>query len=242
MFTIGIAGLKVGIDNRYEYVEKQCADYRVRGEADLVVKATEEDIAREVAHSTEEVRTTVKDLRGYSESVCIYRNLAYRLPEYDALLLHGAAVARGDEAYIFSAPSGTGKSTHLRLWVKAHGDELQVINGDKPILRRQEDGKFKVYGTPWSGKEGWENDVSATLAGLCFLRRGKKNEIARIELREAAERIFKQIVFPRDTAALTKMLQLLDAVIRSCPVYLLACDISPEAAELSYRTMTENKA
>ena len=94
--------------------------------------------------------------------------------------MHGAVVAWKNQGYLFTAPSGTGKSTHLALWKKYLGDQAEVINGDKPILKVTED-EVWVYGTPWAGKEQWQVNKKVALKGICFLERGEKNSIQKID-------------------------------------------------------------
>lgn len=88
----------------------------------------------------------------YLETLAALRKIADFMPEKDCFLMHGAVVAWKDQGYLFTAPSGTGKSTHLALWKKYLGDQAEVINGDKPFLKVMED-EVWVYGTPWAGKE-----------------------------------------------------------------------------------------
>ena len=180
MFSILLAGVPIGIDHRYAFVRKQCADYFSSEAPVFTVSAGEKELAEELSKCTEELKNTVPDLMGYCESVCLYRKICLELPRYNAFLFHSAAVKQGDSAYIFSAPSGTGKSTHLRLWMRRFGKELAVINGDKPILRLTQEGTFRVYGTPWAGKEGWQNNISGELRGICFLEQSPQNRIRRL--------------------------------------------------------------
>ena len=238
MFTVRIAEINIAIDNHYSFVERQCHAYLTQEKPDFCVSVTKDEIIEEYEKSTIEVKTKVTDLPGYCESGCLYRKICMILPKYGALLFHSAAVRYKEGAYLFSAPSGTGKTTHLLLWRKLHRNELTVINGDKPILRCDENGQFKVYGTPWAGKECWNNNISAPLRTVCFIERAKENSIERISSGEAAMRAMKQILYPQDPVQLTEMLRLTDKLLYACPFFLLHCNISDEAAELSFGTLT----
>lgn len=239
MFTIRLAETDIGIDNRYDFVQRQCAGYLSTGTPAFTVSVSEEEIREEWEKSTPEVKNSRRDKFGYSESISIYRKICYTMPLYDALLLHSAALSAHGGAYLFSAPSGTGKTTHLKLWMRTHPGEVTIINGDKPLLKKQPDGSFTVYGTPWSGKEGWQSNISAPLKGLCFLRRGEVNAIRRLDEKESADRVMKQIVYPKDPAALTKTLMLSNDILYSAPIWLLSCNISEEAARLSFDAMVK---
>ena len=197
MFYIRIADLNVCVENKYKYVRGLCSDYLIGDcEADITVSATDEEIEAEKAIAA----VAVSD--GYAESVCIYRNLCKKLPRgFNSYLFHSALIEYEGRGYAFSAKSGTGKSTHIALWQKAFGDEVRIINGDKPILRYI-DGEFVGYGTPWCGKEGFGANASVPLKAICFLERGEINSVERISAQDAVARIFHQILTPDDMETL----------------------------------------
>ena len=231
-----IADLNIELKNRYDYIEKQCASYLAPEGAvpDLVIEVSEEEIDRAIEEG--EGRFS----RGYYESICAYRRLCTAILHDDAILVHSAVVEVGGRAYAFSAQSGTGKSTHIKLWAKYFPGQVDIINGDKPILRRKGD-QFIVYGTPWCGKEGWQRNVSAPLAAICFLERSKENYIRPMTASEAVDRIFHQMLHPRGRREMELTLSLADSLIKNVPIYLLGCDISREAAALSFTTLTGRK-
>ena len=226
---IRIADLNIEVQNQYPLCAVLCRDYLSAFErADFTVAATDEEIAEEAR------RAGV--LPGAAELACVYRAIARVLPDYDAFVFHAAAVVCDGVAYAFAAPSGTGKSTHAALWLRAFGDRAAIINGDKPIFRFV-GGELRAYGTPWCGKEGISENASAPLGGLCFLSRGEKNRIEKIDDGEAVRRLFSQILMP-DTAARTeKFLGLLSRMIESVPCYLLTCNTEPEAAVVALAGM-----
>lgn len=155
---------------------------------------------------------------------------------HDGFMLHSSAVEYKGKAYLFSAPSGTGKSTHTSLWLKAFGDEARIINDDKPIIRVMDDVVY-AYGTPWSGKTALNLNVKVPIGGICFIERGEKNEIEEIPTAQAIGMILNQTVRPHDACGMSKMLDLLDKVLRKVKVYKLKCNISEEAAHVAYNGM-----
>lgn len=165
-------------------------------------------------------------------------NQFYRqLLNFSGMMLHASAVEYEGKAFLFSGPCGRGKSTHARLWQQVFGDEVQVFNDDKPALRRLEDGWY-AYGTPWCGKDGINQNKKVPLAGICFLERGEKNTIRRLDAREAMVQLLKQTIRKFGVAEkLDQMLKLVDTITQEVPVYELHCTKDPEAALLSYRTM-----
>ena len=171
------------------------------------------------------------------ESICIYRAICRKLPLKGAMLLHGAVISDGAYGYAFTANSGVGKTTHVKLWQSAFGSEISIINGDKPIIRKL-DGKWYAYGTPWCGKEGWNVNASVPLAGLCFLRRGETNAISPYSSEFAVVDIMPQLLIPDDENALMATLDLLDGVLTEIPLFELYCTISEEAARIAREAMT----
>ena len=119
--------------------------------------------------------------------------LGKKLSPYDALQLHGSAVCLDGEAYIFTAPSGTGKSTHTRLWRETFGDRVFMINDDMPYLRIFDD-CVRAYGTPWNGKHHLGNSCSAPVKAIAWLRRDEENHIERLP-KETAFAVLAQQTF-----------------------------------------------
>lgn len=156
--------------------------------------------------------------------------------KYGGMMLHASAVALDGKAYLFSGPSGMGKSTHTRLWEDLF-PEARVFNDDKPAIRYT-DGAWYAYGTPWSGKNGININMKTTLAGICFLRRGEKNTIRRLSGFEAASAVISQTMKRFMIAApLDAMLELVNRLVEDIPVFELTATKDPEAAILSYNTM-----
>lgn len=238
MYTtvVKVADFIVEISHRYEYTRTLCNDYLYSGteKAELFVSATEDDLCSEEAIAKE------KHSRGFIESICIYRNLCLNLPQKDAFVMHGAAVAVDDKGYVFTAKSGTGKSTHALLWCELLPNRAAIINGDKPIIRKK-DGKFVIYGTPWSGKEGFNQNTGKELFGVCFLERGEQNKISSLPKADSAMRIMNQILIPSTEEGVVKTFDLIDEMINKTKTYKLSCNVSLEAARMSYECMSGEK-
>ena len=152
----------------------------------------------------------------------------YFIKNLGAIFIHSSTICYHDKAIMFSAPSGTGKSTHASLWHKYYG--AQYINDDKNFILI-ENGKLFVYGTPISGKHHLDNNLKAELIGLVFLRQAKENRIIKLTKMEAFMEILKQIQLPEDREYLEKINPMLDMMMEF-PCYRLECDISQEAVDL----------
>ncbi len=162
-------------------------------------------------------------------------DFARGLLDFDGFCLHASAVALEGKAILFSAPCGTGKSTHAGLWRKYFKDRAVVINDDKPALRLH-NGTFYVYGTPWSGKSYLNTNMKAALQAIVFLKQAKENKIRSLTDREAVQMLVYQSLRPsRDTQKMERLLSLLDSLLAGTPVYQLECNISHEAVRTVYR-------
>ena len=152
---------------------------------------------------------------------------------YNTFLFHGSAIAVDDKAYLFTAKSGTGKSTHTRLWREYFGERALMVNDDKPLLKVTEDG-VRVYGTPWDGKHRLSNNVSVPLKAICILTRDEVNHIEEISLEEAYQMLLQQTYRPSDKGAVIQTLKLLDLLKEHVKFYRLGCNMESDAAKVAY--------
>ena len=160
-----------------------------------------------------------------------------RLLKFNGMMLHASAVELDGKAYLFSGPSGMGKSTHTKLWESLFPG-ARIFNDDKPALRFI-DGAWYAYGTPWSGKHGININLKAAIGGISFIRRGEENSIRRLSMLEAATAVISQTRNRFTNAApLDAMLNLVNKLVVDVPVFELTCKPEPEAAYLSYKTMS----
>lgn len=232
MFHIKIAGVVVGIDNRSKYIEGLCRNYIVTDETpSFTVRAEKREVEQEMAGIPFLRRWRS---RGYYESNCLYREICLGLVDYDAFLMHSAVIEVDGQALAFAAKSGTGKSTHIRLWRERFGREVHIINGDKPIFRFI-DGRLFACGTPWRGKEGWGRNAMAPLKALCFLEQGQENQVERLSPAGVMPRLFHQLLLPREPERMDRFLALMDRMLEITPCYLLSCDATLAAAEAARR-------
>ena len=162
-FTVNFSNLNIEINTKYNYTYKFCRDYLTDEKPDFSVSPIEEEIDEEIEISE------FNPSRGYAESICVYRKIADMLPFYDRMVFHGAVISYNNNGYIFTAPSGTGKTTHISLWQK-YLQGVEIVNGDKPILNI-ENGKVTAYATPYAGKEGYQNHSSIEIKGICIIHR-----------------------------------------------------------------------
>lgn len=224
MFNISIAGIPIGIDNRYAEIERISRDFLTDELPEFTVRATDDELSAELALGT----GAPPEL---CESIVLYRKIAERLSDYDALVFHSAVVVMDGNAYAITARSGVGKTTHLRLWLKAFGDRAYILNGDKPTVRRI-DGRIYVSGTPWRGKEGYGRVGMLPLCGIGFLKRAPSPYAEDITPEQALDDFLAQIYIPKNAGAI-KTLALADEMLSSVPLIRLHVNMDVSSAEVA---------
>lgn len=239
-FGVRLADRVVSVSCNYSETREFCQDYIVQDtkNAEILVEVTLEDILTERKKAEREYGDgAVQFTDAYLETLAVYRQIASKMPEYDTILFHGSVIAVDDEAYLFTALSGTGKSTHTRLWREYFGERAYMVNDDKPLLRVLEDGRVIAYGTPWNGKHKLGQNVGVPLRGLTLLSRGKHNRIRAITKEEAFAVFYQQMHRPtKQSETIAKSLQILNRVME-LPLWSLECDMSEEAVKVSYNGM-----
>ncbi len=156
--------------------------------------------------------------------------------DYDGFFLHSSAIAVDGKAYLFTADSGVGKSTHTSLWRKHFGERAVMINDDKPIVRIVNDEIF-ACGNPFSGKNDISSNIMVPLKSVCQICRGTDNSIHPLSHRQSIMLFLNQTVRINDPEKTAKLLSLLDKVLNTINVYSLQCDISLDAVMTAYKAM-----
>ena len=170
------------------------------------------------------------------EWILIHTALSEYAVSRDVLLMHGSALCMDGAAYLFTAPSGTGKSTHARLWREAFGNRCRMINDDKPFLICREN-ETLVCGSPWMGKHGLGQNISVPLKAVALIRQSPENHIQPVSPAEIFPALYPQMYRPRTAAGQVRALQLIRRVCRSAAFYQLDCNMDPEAAVIACEGM-----
>lgn len=243
-FKIELAGKIVKIDPLFSYIKEYCRDYLTDKEEDLSIKVFPSDIAFEKEKFRQaEMGERVSDRQfsdAYLETLAVYRKIAEQLLDQNILLFHGSAVAVDGAAYLFTARSGTGKSTHVRLWREHFGKRAVMINDDKPLLHITTTG-VTAYGTPWDGKHRLNHNIGMPLKAICVLARDEKNHIEPIAGNDVWPVLLQQSYRSAETVKMKKVMELVDGLIRQVDFYSLGCNMEPEAARISWEGMNKEE-
>jgi len=240
-FTVRIAGRVAAVAAMFASTRAYCADYLWEGDADFRIEISMQDIDFERSRSMREDALEGKPPRSFSdaylEAIALQRKLAERLLDCGTLLFHGSVVAVDGEGYLFTAKSGTGKSTHTGLWRQAFGERAVMINDDKPFLHVGSR-LVTAYGSPWNGKHRLGVNACAPLRAICVLERGEQNRIEPIAAQDALVMLLQQSNRPLDFSRMPAYMELLDGLSRKTSFYRLSCNMEPEAALVAYRAMS----
>lgn len=232
MTVCRFADLTVGFLHRYPYFSHFVREYTVTdAEPELEIAVTDEEILAEAATAGNGATAPAP-----LEAIALWRKFCHTLPGYGAFLLHAACLAVNGRGIMFSAPSGTGKSTHAAHWCSLLGKRCTVINGDKPILRR-DGNRFLGYGTPFCGKEDQQENSSVPIHALFFLERGDEDRVLPLTPSEAFPLLFSAALAPKDSEELSLLLPLISELLFGISLYRIICTPRPEAAQLAIKTV-----
>ncbi|MBR3368039.1 MAG: hypothetical protein IKG66_09700 [Lachnospiraceae bacterium] len=258
--TYRIAGIPVTITTKHMYRHDRCRAYLTEDAPAVEVVVVPGDIEYEREAARREAEAEGIPCPSYGEEIyeftAAYRKIAEAYARMGRFLMHGSVVAVDGEAFLFTAKSGTGKSTHTRLWREHFGERAIMVNDDKPLLRVPEAegrddrrrtsaasgaadgaGAVMVCGTPWDGKHHLSTNVEVPLSAICLLERGQENRIRRVSLGEALPLLMQQTYRPRGKKALEQVMAMAMQVYSQVPLYRLHCNMDPEAAEVAYEAM-----
>ena len=175
----------------------------------------------------------------FLEFQCLMLKTGNEILTHNHALFHGAALMWKGKAWVFTAPSGTGKTTQLRHWRRILKRDVRIINGDKPLLECKEDGNVIVHSSPWRGKEKFGiKGLNAPLGGIILLEQGKENCIERMEPKDAVRPLFIEFIsFPENEAQIRSQAEILDQILDHVPVWKLVNLGDPVSAELTLETI-----
>lgn len=242
-FKIRLADKIIEISAIHKYIADYCKEYISTGISDFSVQVTQSDIDFEREKSKQEDIKENIPIRHFSddylETLAVYRKIADEMLEYNTILFHGSVVSVDNIGYLFTAKSGTGKSTHTSLWREFFKERAVMVNDDKPLLRVTENG-VTAYGTPWNGKHRLSTNIGVPLNAICVLERSDENHIEKVTAESVYNMLVQQVYRPQNPQKLLKTLQLIDVLADSVKLYRLGCNMDISAAETAYNGMKGN--
>ena len=226
-----IAGIVTQYCARGRMLKNRSEKYCLDGESEPLIKfdITDEEIVsfrgRTPLLSDTEREYMIAGAKFYKELI-----------RFSGMLLHSSAVVLDGEAYLFSAPSGTGKSTHTSLWLEHFGDRAFILNDDKPAIRVTDSGVM-VYGTPFSGKNDISENIGVPLKAIAVLSRGETNVAQKLSETQAIYALLNQSVRPQEEELMDCLMKTIESIISDVSVIGFSCNVSEEAVVTAYNAM-----
>ena len=231
-----IADLDILINPIYENTIKRLFPYITNSENyDFEISLTEDE-----KNSLDENGFSTTTTAVTEDSIILQRLCCTILESYNGFFFHSSSVMVDGNAYVFSAPSGTGKSTHTALWRKYFGDKAVMINDDKPIIRKH-NGSFYIYGTPWMGKSNIGNNIKAPVKAIYFLERSKENSAVKVSTGSVFREILEATVVPQNKATMHTLLSTLDEFFSTTQIFKLKCNMDIDAVKTAFNAVNDYK-
>lgn len=224
-----IAELNIEINPRFHQTARRLEPYRAKNNfSDFEIKLSAEDFDEYISSLAQNCQEDT------AESTLILTKICKTvLNRYDGFFFHSSCLELDGEAYVFSAPSGTGKSTHTKLWREYFGDRVTMINDDKPIIRLI-NGEFRVFGTPWMGKSEIGNNISAPIKAVYLLEQAEENSVQPLSAGKALGELLEATLLPRKREDMVNLLRLFDKMFSVIPLFKLSCNTDISAVKVAY--------
>ena len=238
IFKIRVAGIIIEIHSIYTRILNMCNDFLTEEEAAFSVSIDRDDIRKErFCYQTSHNTNTPPD--DILEVNAVLRKIAKELIDYKIFLMHGAVISLNNEAFLFTAPSGTGKSMHLFRWL-SNVPEIVVVNGDKPFIVTGE--QIMVCGSPWAGKENLYTNIIVPLKAIVLMERSDNNKIEPVSFYDAFPVLLQQTFRPKESDKIKKTLQLLKDLENKVAFYHFLFDnFRNDSFHVAYSTLCGSK-
>ena len=240
--TVEIADVIYRIEFKDPAVFDRLKDYRSNAAADHLILTDDTDIAEYLDRQKRRLSGMKVRTEENPEAGLIYDKLASALPLHQAILLHGAAIVFDQKAFVFTGPSGIGKSTQAGLWKKVFGERVQILNGDRTVIRKGSgsDTGFLVCGFPWGGKENWQMRMKAPLSAVILLDQASDNRAFELSKEKAWEASVRQAFIPLEDTGISGMaLDLIRNICENVPFFKLDCTPDERAVHCCYTLLAE---
>ena len=181
------------------------------------------------------------DFNDYSLSFVCWLLFGVAALSQQTVSIHSSAVMHQGKSILFLGESGTGKSTHTRLWLN-HIPDTELLNDDSPFIRVEADGAINAWGSPWSGKTPCYKNIHTPIAAFVRLSQAPYNRIRRLTGVEAFGALLPScpFAFAYDKQLSEQIYSILSHTLQHLPVYHLECLPNVNAAQLVYATLKQN--
>ena len=227
-----IADLIVEYTAKYDDLKRLSEQFLYNGEreTDITLSVTDKQLENMLSRSVE--GTTISGI----ENLAMSSEFNRAAIKYGVMLVHSSALIYDGGAYLFSADSGVGKSTHTKLWLKAFGDKVHIMNDDKPVVRLYDD-HAQAFGTPFDGGSGIALNESYPLKAIIFVERGEENSVRIPESKEIIQKLYFQTARMVNRETAEKMLTNIERILSLTKFYVLTCNMDISAAYIVFENI-----
>ncbi|MFI3262188.1 MAG: hypothetical protein R3Y26_04705 [Rikenellaceae bacterium] len=177
---------------------------------------------------------------GAFTNAMILSYITYTLP-LNTMLLHASAILKDGKAHLFIGKSGTGKSTHSRMWWETFED-AELLNDDHPVVRKHDNGELIAYGSPWSGKTPCYRNLSAPLRAIVRIKRASYNKLKRLTPFHSYASVMSSCTGAQWSRELADAkVKTLESIITSVGCYEMECLPNNDAALCCYTSLCDEK-
>ena len=233
-FRIKLADTIFEINAFHESTKEYCKDFLCDEDAKYVITLTKEDLENEL-----HIRNDGK-VYADEEISALYRKIADLFIEDNIVVMHGSSFKVNNCAFVVTARSGVGKSTHANLLNKLLGNEFSYINDDKPLLEVKDD-SLMLYSSPWNGKERRGNNTYAPLKAVIFLNRGDNSYKKLDNNMDVYFKLLSQIYLPKDKSKREKALKIIDILLKKLSFYEINVNMDISSASMTYERIIKNE-
>lgn len=229
-----IADLVTELHPKYEETKQLAAPFLYEGsrETDIVLTLTDAALNSFMCRAAEGVTV------GQMENFALSQQFNRRAIPFHTMLIHSSALVCGGKAFLFSAASGVGKSTHTRLWQNVFGSRVHVFNDDKPVVRICEN-SVAACGTPFDGGSGVALNETYPLGAVIFLERGEHNAVRVPNNREILQKLYFQTLHLVNVETAEQMLDNFERLLTLTQFYVLTCNTEEEAVRVAYEKIVK---
>ena len=233
-FRIKIVNRVLEINAFNESTKRYCRNFLAEDNSNYVITMTEEDLKNESSNSPD------GQVYVNEEISALYRRIANLFVEENIIVFHGSSFVVNGGAFIITARSGVGKSTHAKLLEDLIGEEFKYINDDKPLLLVND--SVTVFSSPWNGKERRGNNISAPLKAVLFLGRSEEPNYRKIENKqEIYIKLLSQIYLPKEKSKREKALKVADKLLKNINFYEINVNTDEESAKMTYERIIKDE-
>lgn len=231
-----IADFIVEIEPKFDNLKKLCEPFLHIGDRSADFSAIPSDSYLNSLLSRMVKGSTIDKAEEFATASIFNHEIIHR----GTMLVHSSALVFCGKAYLFSAESAVGKSTHTKMWLKKFGEKVHILNDDKPVVKLK-NGVPLCCGTPFDGGSGIANNETVPVGAIIFIERSDTNFVTIPDTKEIVQRLYKSTVKYVNKSDGMSLLSNFDNLIQHTKFYVLHCNTDESAVDVAYNNIIKNR-